>query len=49
LECAGIGPPFAVRVRRLLKAALRCYGLRCIGFDPAADGGKRSAQGEVKQ
>ena len=26
----GQGPPVAIRVRRLLKAALRSYGLRCI-------------------
>jgi len=29
-EAAGNGPPMAVRVRRLLKAAGRCYGLRCV-------------------
>ena len=26
----GDGPPAVVRVRRLLKAARRCYGLRCV-------------------
>ncbi|MCL2641823.1 MAG: hypothetical protein FWD53_13315 [Phycisphaerales bacterium] len=29
VEAAGVGPPLVVRVRRLLKAAGRCYGLRC--------------------
>lgn len=28
----GNGPPVAVRVRRLLKAALRQYGLRLVGY-----------------
>jgi len=26
----GSGPPTIVRIRRLLKAALRAYGLRCL-------------------
>lgn len=26
----GDGPPVELRVRRLLKAALRCHGLRCV-------------------
>ena len=30
LEAAGIGAPVVCRVRRLLKAALRAYGLRCV-------------------
>jgi len=30
VEAVGIGPPMVVRVRRLLKAAGRCYGLRCV-------------------
>ena len=29
-RATGQGPPVAIRVRRLLKAALRSYGLRCI-------------------
>ena len=37
LESAGIGPPTACRVRRLLKAALRSYGLRCIRCDLPKD------------
>lgn len=28
----GDGPPVEIRVRRLLKAALRTYGLRCVDF-----------------
>jgi hypothetical protein len=32
VEAVGAGPPTVVRVRRLLKAALRAYGLRCIGY-----------------
>jgi hypothetical protein len=28
----GAGPPAAIRVRRLLKAALRGYGLRCVSL-----------------
>ena len=41
----GAGPPFAVRIRHLLKTALRAYGLRCtriagrIDDPPAADPG----------
>ncbi len=31
----GQGPPAAIRVRRLLKAALRAYGLRCVTVYPA--------------
>ncbi len=26
----GDGPPVEIRVRKLLKAALRCYRLRCV-------------------
>ena len=29
-RATGQGPPVEIRVRRLLKAALRAYGLRCI-------------------
>ncbi|MCL2648818.1 MAG: hypothetical protein FWD61_17765 [Phycisphaerales bacterium] len=29
VEAAGAGPPLVIRVRKLLKAAWRCYGLRC--------------------
>jgi len=29
VEAVGAGPPLVVRVRKLLKAAWRCYGLRC--------------------
>jgi len=32
LETAGAGPPPMVRIKRLLKAALRVYGLRCVGL-----------------
>jgi hypothetical protein len=36
----GEGPPFTIRVRHLLKTALRAYGLRCDGItwpaEPAA-------------
>lgn len=32
----GDGPPVELRVRRLLKAALRCHGLRCIDVSQAA-------------
>jgi hypothetical protein len=28
----GDGPPLAIRIRRLLKSALRAYGLRCVDF-----------------
>jgi hypothetical protein len=30
---AGAGPPTQVRVRRLLKAALRAYQLRCVSIE----------------
>jgi hypothetical protein len=33
LRATGDGPPAAVRLRRFLKAALRQYGLRCIGCE----------------
>jgi len=33
----GDGPPTAVRVRRLLKAALRAYGLRCVRIGEAEE------------
>ncbi len=34
-EAVGDGPPTAVRIRRLLKGALRHYGLRCVAIsDP---------------
>ena len=33
LEAAGCGPPTAVRIRRLLKAAQRAHGLKRIGFN----------------
>lgn len=29
---AGVGPPTDVRIARLLKMALRGYGLRCCGY-----------------
>ena len=32
-QAEGDGPPVAVRVRRLLKAALRTYRLRCVAVD----------------
>ena len=32
LRAEGAGPPTINRLRRLLKAALRAYGLRCLGF-----------------
>jgi hypothetical protein len=32
-KATGDGPPPAVRVRRLLKFALRGCGLKCIGYD----------------
>jgi len=32
LEAAGKGPPPGVRIKRLLKAALRVYGLRCTAL-----------------
>jgi hypothetical protein len=28
----GAGPPTEIRIRKLLKLALRCLGLRCIDF-----------------
>ena len=43
-EAAGIGPPVECRIRRLLKAAGRAYGLRCISYGPdpvvKVEGGK---------
>ncbi len=30
LQTEGPGPPVEIRVRRFLKSALRCYGLRCV-------------------
>ena len=31
-KATGEGPPVEIRVRRLLKTALRAYGLRCCGY-----------------
>lgn len=33
VKAEGDGPPVECRVRRLLKAALRAYGLRCTAVD----------------
>jgi hypothetical protein len=49
----GDGPPVAIRVRRLLKRALRSFGLRCIDYRldaPAATAGGTSStvEGPVK-
>ncbi len=33
----GSGPPVEIRVRRLLKAALRSFGLRCVTFHAPTD------------
>jgi hypothetical protein len=33
LEAAGIGAPLVCRIKRLLKASLRAYGLRCVKVD----------------
>ena len=30
LEDTGNGPPFPLKVRRLLKVAFRMFGLRCV-------------------
>ena len=32
-EAAGNGPSLTIRTRRLLKSALRAYGLRCLQVD----------------
>ena len=36
VAAAGHAAPMRMRVRRLLKGALRCYGLRCTRVWPAA-------------
>ena len=36
LRPTGEGPPGPIRLRRFLKCALRSFGLRCIGCEPAA-------------
>jgi hypothetical protein len=41
----GEGPPTVLRVRRLLKAALRAYGLRCVRVDEVPDDGKVNDDG----
>jgi len=38
-KAEGDGPPVECRVRRLLKAALRAYGLRCLDHRIIGDGG----------
>jgi hypothetical protein len=50
----GDGPPVAIRVRRLLKRALRSFGLRCVDYRldaPAATAGGTSStvEGSVKR
>lgn len=37
LECAGVGAPLIVRVRRLLKSALRAHGLRAVKVELPPD------------
>lgn len=44
LRPEGDGPPPAIRVRRLLKAALRAYGLRCVAVNPTTDDGGHVAR-----
>ena len=39
---AGVGPPLAIRVRRLLKVALRAYGLRAEPVLVGSSGGHGS-------
>lgn len=34
LRAIGAGPPTQIRVRRLLKCALRSFGLRCTKVEP---------------
>ena len=36
VEATGPGPPEQVRIRRLLKVALRTFGLRCLSIGTAA-------------
>ena len=43
-QATGDGPPVEIRVRRLLKAALRGYGLRCINARIADEAGGRDAE-----
>jgi hypothetical protein len=43
----GPGPPVEIRVRRLLKAALRRYGLRCVDMNMAGDA--RQTNGERRK
>lgn len=38
----GYGPSLPIRVRRLLKAALRHYGLRCVGIGIAGSTSPRA-------
>ena len=48
-EAAGCGPPMVVRVRRLLKAALRGYGLKAIEARQEAHAtGAKGTTGEGK-
>jgi hypothetical protein len=42
-RAVGPGPEPAIRVRRLLKAALRSYGLRCISLADHAEPAEQSA------
>jgi hypothetical protein len=42
LTAEGDGPPAVVRLRRLLKAALRTYGLRCLAVVPPDDLARQS-------
>jgi hypothetical protein len=53
LVAEGAGPPPAVRLRRLLKSALRAYGLRCVRVDmpaeaPAPDPAARDQDAEAE-
>ncbi len=42
-EAAGDGPPIEVRMKKLLKAALRAYGLRNVGCEPVPAPAARQA------
>jgi hypothetical protein len=43
----GEGPPVEIRIRRLLKAALRCYGLRCIGYGESLESARKGVRARL--
>jgi hypothetical protein len=51
VRAEGKGPPFEIRLRRVLKAMLRAYGLRCtaVSSRPAAPGSTQGVPSDASE